>query len=235
MKIPPFDSLDIVKKEDKDDKKTADKTAKTHPKYTFKMLPIYVGATMTAPMWTQSSIVGFDANQYGLKTEVVATDKVRFFAEMTYLKSSEAKSTDLSALPNEVPVPTTEPNLAFKYWEIYGLKSFNYTAGIQYRFGKNEIIRPYVAAAFNGTTTLPFNVEFDYEDKNSSMEKGFKRQVTNKITHLNRFYTAIGVHWQPFSRGQLSAETYLTIPFTSDKALTPTQVGIKIGAFYFIR
>jgi hypothetical protein len=235
MKKFPFDSLDIVKKDDKNDKKGDDKTGKKHPKYVFKMLPIYVGGTLGLPIWSDPSTVGETANQYGLKAEIVATERVRFFADVNYSKNAESKSTSLATVPNEITPPRTEPGFAFRYWEVYNLKSVRYIGGIQYRFGSSEKFRPYVAAGFNGTTILPFEIDFEYRNAAIGMDKGIKQKMTNRLTHLNRFYGGIGVHWNAFTNGQLSAETYLTSPFTNDKALTPTQIGLKIGAFYFIR
>jgi flagellar motor protein MotB len=235
LKMPPSDSLDIVKKENKEDKKIADKTEKKHSKYAFKMLPIYLGATVDLPIWSSSSAIGQNANEYGLKAEVVATDRVRFFAEMSYMKNSESKSTDLSTLPNEISRPNVESSFAFKYWEMSDLTSINYMAGVQYRLGKNDKLRPYLAVAFNGTTILPFEVDFEYKDKVTGLEKSYNKEFDKTITRLNRIYTGVGVHWQPFSKGQLSAETYLTTPLNGDKTLTPMEVGLKIGLFYFIR
>lgn len=235
VKTPLLDSLDIVKKDNKNEEKVADKTATSHPKYTFKMLPTYVGMMLGLPIWSKPMTIGQRTNTYGLKAEFVATERVRFMTEINYTKNSESKSNDLATLPNEVALPSVEPNLKLKYWEIYGLKSINYLVGIQYQLIKNSTLRPYVAAAFNGTTTLPFEVDFEYIDIRTGMEKGLKKQLTNKITHLNRFYTAVGAYWQPFPRGQIAAETYLTTPLNGDKTLTPTQLGLKIGLFYLIK
>ncbi len=229
MKKIPFDSLDIVKKADNENK-----TGKKHPKYAFKMLPIYVGGVLGLPIWSKPSVIGQSGNQYGLKVEAVATERVRFFAEMNYSKNGNSKSTDIDMLPNEIAKPITEPGLTFKYWETDGIKSLNYILGIQYQIGKHEVIHPYVAAGFNGTTNFPFEVDFEYIDKVTSVEKKYVQQVS-RLGHLNRVYGAIGVHWNAFPNGQLAAETYFTTPVNGDKSVTPTQIGIKIGAFYFIR
>jgi hypothetical protein len=229
MKKFPFDSLDIVKKEDDENK-----TGKKHPKYAFKMLPIYVGGILGLPVWSKASVIGQTGNQYGLKVEAVATERVRFFAEINFTKNGESKSTDLTMLPNEITKPTVEPGLTFKYWETSGLKSLNYILGFQYQLGKHKIIHPYVAAAFNATTNLPFEVDFEYIDKITSVEKKYLQQV-NRLGHLNRVYAAFGVHWDAFPNGQMAAETYFTTPVNGDKSLTPMQVGVKLGAFYFIR
>jgi hypothetical protein len=238
MKKFPFDSLGIAQKENKKETKTADKTAdkteKKHPKYTFKMLPIYVGAVLGLPIATKSSIIGQTGNQYGLKAEIVATERIRFFLEMLYTKNVETKSLDLAMLPDDISPPRVEPGLTFKYWETYGVKSFNYIAGIQYQFGKNKTFHPYVAAAFNATSTLPFDIDFEYTNKLTGVEKSYTKNVTG-LEHLNRVYGAIGVHWDAFKNGQLAAETYFTTPLDDDKALTPTQLGFKFGLFYFIR
>jgi hypothetical protein len=237
-KVSSFDSLGIAQKEDKMetkmDDKTADKTEKKHPKYAFKMLPIYVGAVLGLPIATQSSIIGQTGNQYGLKAEIVATERVRFFVEMLYTKNVETKSLDLAMLPADISPPKVEPGLTFKYWETYGVKSFNYIAGVQYQFGKNETFHPYIAAAFNATSTLPFDIDFEYTNKLTGLEKSYTKNVT-ELEHLNRIYGAIGVHWNAFKNGQLGAETYFTTPLDDDKALTPTQLGFKFGLFYFIR
>jgi hypothetical protein len=234
MKKFPFDSLDIAKKEGKNAVKAGEKTEKKHPKYAFKMLPIYIGAVLGLPIATQSSIIGQTGNQYGLKAEIVATERVRFFVEMLYTKNMETKSLDLTMLPDDILPPRVEPGLTFKYWETYGVKSFNYIAGVQYQFGKNKTFHPYVAAAFNATSTLPFDIDFEYTNKLTGVEKSYTKNVT-ELEHLNRVYGAIGVHWDAFKNGQLAAETYFTTALDGDKALTPTQIGFKIGAFYFIR
>jgi hypothetical protein len=234
MKKFPFDSLDIVKKDDNTDTKTDEKTAKKHPKYAFKMLPIYVGPVLGLPIWSKPTIVGQNGNQYGLKVEAVATERVRFFAEVNYTQNVETKSLDISMLPNEIMPPTIEPGLTFKYWETYGVKSFNYLLGVQYQLGKNEKFHPYVAAAFNATSTQPFDVDFEYINRVTNAEKKYVQHVS-QLGHLNRVYGAIGVHWAAFTNGQLAAETYFTTAVDGDKALTPTQIGFKIGAFYFIR
>jgi hypothetical protein len=234
MKKFPFDSLDIVKKDDKKEAKADDKTAKKHPKYAFKMLPIYVGPVLGLPIWSKPTIVGQNGNQYGLKVEAVATERVRFFAEVNYTQNVETKSLDISMLPNEIMPPTIEPGLTFKYWETYGVKSFNYLLGVQYQLGKNEKFHPYVAAAFNATSTQPFDVDFEYINRVTNAEKKYVQHVS-QLGHLNRVYGAIGVHWAAFTNGQLAAETYFTTAIDGDKSLTPTQIGFKIGAFYFIR
>jgi hypothetical protein len=231
MKKNPFDSLDIVKK---DDKKGDDKTGKKHPKYVFKMLPLYVGGVLGLPVWSKASVIGQNGNQYGLKVEAVATERVRFFAEMNYSKNADSKSIDLAMLPTEIAKPTVEPGMMFKYWETNGIKSFNYILGVQYQWGKEGDIHPYIAAAFNATTTLPFEVDFEYINKLTSVEKKYLQPVT-RLGHLNRIYGALGVHWNAFPNGQFAAETYFTTPINGDKSLTPTQLGLKIGAFYFIR
>jgi hypothetical protein len=237
-KISSLDSLDIAQKEDKMeakmDNKTADKTEKKQPKYAFKMLPIYVGAVLGLPIATKSSIIGQTGNQYGLKAEIVATERVRFFVEMLYTKNVETKSLDLTMLPDDISPPRVEPELTLKYWETYGVKSFNYIAGVQYQFGKNETFHPYIAAAFNATSTLPFDIDFEYTNKLTGVEKSYTRNVS-ELEHFNRLYGAIGVHWDAFKNGQLAAETYFTTPLDDDKALTPTQLGFKFGLFYFIR
>ena len=229
MKKFPFDSLDIVKKEDNENK-----TGKKHPKYAFKMLPIYVGGVLGLPIWSKASVIGQTGNQYGLKVEAVATERIRFFAEMNYSKNGDTKSTDIDMLPNEVAKPTIEPGLTFKYWETSGLKSLNYLLGVQYQLGRNEKIHPYVAVAFNATTNLPFEVDFEYIDKITSVEKKYLQQVTT-LGHLNRIYGALGMHWNAFPKGQIAAETYFTTPINGDKSMTPTQIGFKVGVFYFIR
>jgi hypothetical protein len=238
MKKRPFDSLDIVKKDDtnevKSDDKSDDKTEKKHPKYAFKMLPIYIGGVLGLPIASKSAIIGQNGNQYGFKAEIVATERIRFFAEMLYTKNVETKSFDLSMLPDDITPPRIEPGLTFKYWETYGVKSFNYIAGVQYQFGKNETFHPYFAAAFNATSTLPFDIDFEYTNKLTGVEKSYTKNVS-QLEHLNRLYGAIGVHWNAFKNGQLAAETYFTTSLDDDKALTPTQIGVKIGLFYFIR
>ncbi len=239
LKISPFDSLDGTKKDKTDIEKEAEKadaeTIKKHPKYTFKMLPLYVGATIGVHIWSRALAVGQTANQYGLKAEIVGTERVRFFADINYSKNIESKSTSLSQLPNEVKPPITEPSLTFKYWEVYGLQAINYIGGVQYRFGNSDKFRPYVAVGFNGTTILPFDIKFEYQDAKTNMDKGITQRIPNSLTHLNRLYGAVGVHWNAFKNGQLAAETYCTTPLTNDKVLTPLQVGLKIGAFYFMR
>jgi hypothetical protein len=230
LKMPPFDSLAIVK----NDKKGEDKEGKKHPKYTFKMLPIYVGATLGLPIWAKTSAISQTGNQYGLKVEAVATEHVRFFAEMNYAKNGESKSTSIATVPNEISLPTVDSKFSFKYWEASGVQSLNYILGAQYQWNKFDKFHPYIAAAFNGTTTLPFEVDFEYIDSMTGAEKSFKQQ-TKLFSHLNRIYGAVGVHWSAFPNGQLSAETYVTTPVGNDKDLIPTQVGLKIGVFYFIK
>ncbi len=224
----PIDGLEIVKKD-------ADKTVKKYPKYTFKMLPMYVGASVGLPLLTYKSDLSFNANQYGLKTEIVATDRVRFWGEINFSENGESKSTSFQTLPNEIKPPTVEPSSTLKYWEVDDLQSLNYLLGVQYHFGKHETFHPYVAAAFNGTTVLPFEVNFEYHNPTTGMERSYKQSISQNITHFNRIYGAIGVHWDVFRRVQLSTEAYFNTAFTSDKALMPTQVGLKMGVSYLFK
>jgi hypothetical protein len=231
LKTPVSDSIHIVEKGDVKESEIA----KERKKFTFKMLPTYVGLTVGIPMSSNPSEVNLNGNQYGLKAEMVASERVQFFTDINYSTSSVSKSTSLSTLPTEITPPVTEPKYTFKYWEIYGIRTLNYILGIQYQLSKNDKIRPYVAAAFNGTTTLPFELDFEYQDKITGMETGIKQKSDQNITHLNRVYSAMGLHWRAFPKGQISVETYFTTPINSDKTFAPTQIGLKIGVFYLLQ
>jgi hypothetical protein len=231
LKTPVLDSFRIV---EKGDVKESEIT-KEHKKFKFKMLPTYVGATVGIPILSKPTNVNLNGNQYGLKVEMIATNRVRFFTDINYSISNDMKSTELLTLPGEITPPTIEPKLAFKYWEIDDIQTVSYIIGIQYELSKNDKIRPYIAVAFNGTTTLPFEVGFEYQDKITGLEMPVKVQSGQNITHLNRVYGAVGLHWNAFHKGQLSAETYFTTPLNNDKTLTPTQIGLKFGVFYLLQ
>ncbi len=224
------------KKEEELKGKEEEKELKPIIKTPFRFPPIFLG--MVA-----SRVDGIDGikaanysesggSQVGIRVGVQASKKINFFTEFNYGQFHFESSAE-NTLPSGITIPPAEPSYTLKYWTVEGVSVMNYILGMQYKFRENHNLKPFVAIGINGSTTLPYEIKFEYINVQNNLEKYILQKVTKAKTNFNNLYAAIGVHWYPLSKLRFSAEGFTSYSVTN-APLMPLQVGLKVGVFYSI-
>ena len=234
-KVINIDSLQALENKPKiDDKIDEKKTENTTPiiKNKVQTPPTFLGLNIAKVASIPNDNQELGGLQIGLRAEIKANKRLSLFTEINYA-TNNIESENENALPNQVKIPEPSPSFTFDNWDISKFSTFNYIAGIQYHFKEFGELKPYLSLGINGTTYMPYEVEFEYVNQQNNSEQYIKKEYNQTSSHLNYLYASSGVKWNVFSKWHLGAELFTSLPIQKN-TFGIQQWGIKFGAFYRI-
>jgi len=165
----------------------------------------------------------------GLGADVSVARNLRLGAEAQYW-SGKLKADETDELTT-VDIPNPGSDYKLRYWETYKLPVVSYALHLKYYFPSKGAWVPWIGFGAQWATTLPFDIEFDYENENSHYEVFLPGQA-RAATHWQGLIGMLGIekHWNThFSFG---AEAFLLQHPGKNPGLLGRQFGLKTRLYY---
>jgi hypothetical protein len=186
-----------------------------------------IGAGWSNPMLTHKrsgALFGL-----GLGADMEITKHFRLGADLHYWQGKlKADETDeLKAV--EIPNPGAEYKL--RYWETYKLPVVSYDLSLKYSFPTKRLWTWWAGLGAQWATSLPFDIEFDYENPYDHYEVFLPGQ-TRAITHFQGLMGMLGVEKELNRHFSFGAEGFFLQHPGSNSGILGRQIGLKTRLFY---
>lgn len=174
----------------------------------------------------------------GIAADVEIVRNVRLGVEAQYwqgkLKADELQEDDEEDDHNVlrgIKVPDPGSDYKLKYWETYRLPALTYVIQLRYQLPLRSAWSPWFGVGAQAATTLPFEIEFDFENEKNNLEITLAGQ-SKAMTHWQGMLFMLGVEGQLGPHFSLGAGGYWLMPFGEERRILDNQVGLKTHLFY---
>lgn len=174
----------------------------------------------------------------GIAADVEIVRNVRLGIEAQYwqgkLKADELQEDDEEDDHNVlrgIKIPDPGSDYKLKYWETYRLPALTYVIQLRYQLPLRSAWSPWFGVGAQAATTLPFEIEFDFENEKNNLEITLAGQST-AMTHWQGMLFMLGIEGQLGPHFSLGAGGYLLTPFGEERRILDKQVGLKTQLFY---
>ncbi|MBL7782545.1 MAG: hypothetical protein JNM22_15065 [Saprospiraceae bacterium] len=165
----------------------------------------------------------------GLGADVQVAKQIRLGADVQYWRGKlRAEETDELT---GVEVPNPGADYILHYWETYKLPVVSYDLHLKYYFNSSGKWAPWIGLGTQWNTTLPFDIEFDYENQSSHYEVFLPAQ-THAITHWQGLTGLLGVEGTLSKHCLLEAGAFFLQKPGSNPGLLGKQFGLKTRLIY---
>lgn len=165
----------------------------------------------------------------GLGADVQVAKQIRLGADVQYWRGKlRAEETDELT---SVEIPDPGADYILHYWETYKLPVVSYDLQLKYYFNSSGKWTPWIGLGTQWNTTLPFDIEFDYENQSSHYEVFLPAQ-TRAITHWQGLTGLIGLEGTLSKHCSLGAGAFFLQKPGSNPGLLGKQFGLKTRLIY---
>lgn len=175
----------------------------------------------------------------GIRSDVEIARNFRLGAEISYLQAS-LKADDTQALENiDIDIPDPGGDFRLKYWETYVMPAFTYALHLRYEVPLPGNWRPWIGVGAQATTSLPFEVEYEFENAVNNIELHVPAKAKAN-TYVQGALFMLGAECRLNPHFYFGAEGYMLrrIGENEDdddenrKGLLDHQFGLKTSIFY---
>lgn len=165
----------------------------------------------------------------GLGGDVQVAKNLRLAADVQYWRG-KMKAEETEELKG-VDIPQPGADYKLRYWETYRLPAISYDLQLRYYFQTNSAWKPWIGLGAQWNTTLPFEIEFDYENQNSYYEVFIPGQ-TRAITSWQGLIGTVGLERSLNKHFSFSANAFLLQHPGRNAGLLGKQFGLRSRLFY---
>lgn len=167
----------------------------------------------------------------GIRADVEIARNFRLGTEIAYQQAG-LKADETQALENlDVEIPEPSGDFKLKYWEAYFLPTFTYALHLRYEIPLRGNWTPWIGAGGQAATSLPFEVEYEFENVNNSLELHVPAK-TEASTRWQGMLFMVGAECRLNPRLYFDAESYLLRSFSEKPGLLDNQFGLKTSLLY---
>lgn len=174
----------------------------------------------------------------GIAADVEIARNVRLGVEAQYwqgkLKADEINEDDEEDDHNVlrgIQIPNPGSDYKLKYWETYRLPALTYVIQLRYQLPLRSAWSPWFGIGAQAATTLPFEIEFDFENEKNNLEITLAGQ-SKAMTYWQGMLFMLGIEGQLGPHFSLGAGGYLLMPFGEERRILDNQVGLKTHLLY---
>lgn len=165
----------------------------------------------------------------GVGGDVQVAKQVRLGADVQYWKGKlRAEETDELT---GVEIPNPGADYILHYWETYKLPVVTYDLNLKYYFQSGGKWTPWIGMGAQWNTTLPFDIEFDYENQSSHYEVFLPAQ-TRAITRWQGLIGMTGLEGKLSSKCSLGAGAFFLQKPGKNPGLLGRQFGLRTRLLY---
>lgn len=165
----------------------------------------------------------------GLGADVQVAKQIRLGTDIQYWQGKlQAEETDELT---EVEIPNPGADYILHYWETYKLPVISYDLHLKYYFQTSGKWKPWIGMGAQWNTTLPFDIEFDYENQSSHYEVFLPAQ-TRAITRWQGLLGMVGLEGQMNKHCSLGAGAFFLQKPGPNPGLLGRQFGLRTRLLY---
>jgi hypothetical protein len=189
---PKSDSLATVLNQESEDQSPFEtpETVINRPK---RPMPLRLGGCLG--LTSSTDFRHDDIEPIGVAGLTVETDfwggRIALEAQLQYQRG-KLKDTNTALIESFTAIPDLGAGFTLKQWSAEHFSSLAYDVQGRYIFARNSKTRPYIGLGGRVVTTLPFEVQFEFEN-DSNQEEKIESHVKKTQTYWQGLTTSIGI------------------------------------------